>query len=72
MTFCEDCEHVHPDTRKQEPWRMRCMKAPTRPGYGFVSRTFSPDPPYVRCFDINKYGECEMFEPRRVAPEKAA
>lgn len=69
-TYCDECEHTHPDSAKAEPWRWRCMKVPTKPGFGFVSRDYSPDPPYARCSDVNRNGECPMFEPRRIAPEK--
>lgn len=69
--WCEDCDCIHPDTRKEPPWRQRCMKAPVEPtGYGFVSRAYSPTPPYALCRDKNPNGECEDFVARRVAPEK--
>lgn len=71
LTYCRDCDRVHPDTRKSEPWKWRCMAFPTAPGFGFVDPDFSPTPPYARCYDVNRHGECEMFEPLRVAPEKA-
>jgi hypothetical protein len=71
-TYCQDCEHVHPAANKaDEPWRWRCLKVPVAPGYGFVSQDYSPDPPYARCSDVNRNGECEMYETRRVAPEEA-
>lgn len=70
--YCRDCDLVHPDTRKQEPWRWRCMARPVPPGFGFVDPDYSPSPPYELCkftrFDEN----CEMFTPRRVAPEEKA
>jgi hypothetical protein len=71
MTICELCDHVHPDTRKEAPWRWRCLRAPIEfQGYGFVSQTYAPSPPFELCSRVNTIGECEMYEPRRVAPEK--
>ncbi len=64
-TWCEDCDHVHPDTRSKEPWKWMCLKTPHIPGYGYVSRSYSPDPPYWKCSIINAYGHCEMFTPAR-------
>lgn len=69
MTFCEDCDHVHPATRNASPSQWRCMKAPSEQGYGFVSRGYSPDPPYSRCKYVNPKGECTLFEKRREARE---
>lgn len=69
--YCSQCDNVHPDSRKREPWAWRCMKAPTEPGYGFVDPTYSPDPPYAKCDRINTDGRCSWFTPRRV-PEEAA
>ncbi len=70
--FCEDCEFRHPDSKAREPWAARCMKVPTRPGYKFVSRAYSPDPPYERCDRINTDGDCAMFAPARKPPEEIA
>lgn len=70
--YCSTCEHVHPDRKEDRPWDWRCMKAPTAPGFFFVSPDYSPSPPYRQCRYINQDGECPMWEPRRVAPEKAA
>ena len=70
--YCEDCLNIHSDTAKDAPWRQRCVKAPIEPtGFGFVSRAYSPSPPYALCRDVNETGHCEMFTPRRVK-EKAA
>lgn len=69
ITYCRDCDNVHSLTRSQEPWRWRCLRTPTSPGFGYVDPTYSPDPPYARCHDVNRLGDCGMFEPLRVAPE---
>lgn len=69
-TYCESCDNRHPERKEDMPWGWRCLKVPVRPGYGYVSSSYSPSPPYARCQDVNRYGECELFEPLRVAPEK--
>lgn len=71
--YCRDCDFVHPDTRKQEPWRWRCVRVPTKPGFGFVDPEYSPTPPYELCkFLRANVGEiCPSYAPRRAAPEKA-
>lgn len=65
-TFCDACDNVHSDTRKDAPWRWRCVKAPVvEQGYRFVSQDYAPAPPYHKCDHVNGNGECEMFTPRR-------
>ncbi len=64
-TLCINCDNVHPDTRKWEPWKWRCLAVPVEPGYGFVDPNYSPAPPYERCVKING-GECPFFEAVRV------
>ena len=65
LTICEDCEHMHPDSRNGPSWRAMCSKFPRLEGMGFVSRTFwSKDAPYMYCKDING-GACCVWEPRK-------
>lgn len=71
-TYCVDCDCVHSDTRKQEAWKWRCLKAPAKPGFKFVDPNYSPTPPYHLCSTVNDTGECPMFEPIRLPPEEAA
>jgi hypothetical protein len=74
-TYCELCDAVHADTRKLPPHRWCCTKAPTAPGFGRVSFSYSPDPPYKLCRYVHPYGEdenCSMFEPIRKPKEEAA
>lgn len=66
-TYCRDCDNVCASTRKQEPWKWRCMMVPIHPGFGFVDPDFSPNPPYEKCSRINLTGDCEWFTPLRVA-----
>jgi hypothetical protein len=66
VTWCDACDHVHAETRSQDPWRWRCVKAPTEPGFGFVSQNFSPNPPYELCSRMNTRGECPHFKMKRI------
>lgn len=67
-SICERCDHVHPDTKDERaPYRWRCLLSPTRPGYGFVSLTYSPNPPYNLCDRKNFDGRCPDFRPLRSA-----
>ena len=69
--YCEDCDNVHSATRDAErPYKWRCMAFPVKPGYGFVSRSHAPDPPYARCDDSNRKGYCGYWTPLREPPEK--
>ncbi|MDQ0303827.1 hypothetical protein [Ancylobacter polymorphus] len=66
-TFCEDCDNVHPDTRKQSPGRWLCMRFPRLPGLSPVARNaWVATEPYQRCVSINA-GFCPLFEPARSA-----
>lgn len=60
--YCSACDNVHPDTRGAEPWRWRCLKSPTPPGYGFVDPTYSPNPPFETCKNVNYDGFCQLFK----------
>lgn len=64
--YCEDCDHVHPASRDdRRPWGWRCLMQPFPPGYKFLTKAYSPDPPYRRCEDTNTHGDCAQFAPRR-------
>lgn len=68
--FCQDCDHVHPASRdEQKPWQWRCLKVPRPPGYGFVHPSYSPQPPFASCRDINRDGLCALYAPLRQASE---
>lgn len=69
-TFCEDCDNVESASRKDPPWKWLCRKSPRPPdeGFGWVTKsTWDKAPPLKYCRDVNRYGECEMFEERRDA-----
>lgn len=65
-TYCDDCEHMHPDSRGGPSYRAMCLKFPRQgPASGFVSRSiWDSDPPYGYCKDIN-LGNCPCFETKR-------
>lgn len=66
-TFCEDCEHVHPESRKRSPTSWLCMKFPRLEGMGFVApKAWAKEEPYMRASGING-GACCVFKPRRTS-----
>ncbi len=68
MTFCEDCEHLHPAS-KGPPWRWLCSKSPRMEGYGFITRgMWDHMDPFMLCVGING-GACPMFE-QKPEPER--
>lgn len=70
ITFCEDCEHLHPDSRNGPAYRAMCAKFPRYYGHGFVSRKlWDRDPPFFLCSQINN-GHCPLFEPKRQPAEE--
>lgn len=71
--FCRDCDLVHSNTRDPlKPWEWRCMAVPTEPGYRYVDPDYSPSPPYARCGDVNRDGQCQFFEPLRNGPKETS
>ena len=69
--FCQDCDNVHPDTSSKPPWQWLCMKRPYSGRWGFVTRDRWDDnwPPYQKCYNVNQFGDCEDFEPKREPPK---
>jgi hypothetical protein len=64
-TFCEDCDNVHAETRKQGPSRWVCVKFPRLEGLSPVApKAWLDKEPYMRCVGING-GFCPMFSKRR-------
>jgi hypothetical protein len=64
-TPCEDCEHVHPDTRSKPSYQWMCMRFPRLEGLDPVAPTTRIiKEPYNRCAAINA-GWCPLFERRR-------
>ncbi len=66
VTYCRDCDLVHPDTREKAPFQWRCMAFPAAPFGGFVDPDWRPTPPYHACEKINR-GSCEFWIPKRQA-----
>lgn len=62
-TPCEDCDHVHPASRKKLPSQWLCLKFKKLSGLDAVAPTERIIlEPYQRCFGING-GICPLFEP---------
>lgn len=70
-TYCTDCDHVDPQSRKQHPRMWLCLKHPCLQGAGFVARDiWTSGEPFLRCRDVNG-GHCHLFSPRRDAGKEA-
>ncbi len=66
-TFCNECDHVEPSSRKKLPPYWLCMKHPRLEGMGFVApNLWAEMEPHMRCVNING-GNCPLWEPRRQA-----
>jgi len=62
LTFCENCDNVHPASAKGSPNYWLCSKFPHLDGHGFISSTWwSKNEPYMRCAGING-GACPLFK----------
>jgi hypothetical protein len=65
VTPCEDCDHVHAETRKQSPSRWVCVKFPRLEGLNAIApKQWVYAEPYMRCAGING-GFCPLFVKRR-------
>jgi hypothetical protein len=70
VTFCEECDWVHTDSRKQHPGRWLCVQHRRVPGGSFVApKGWVEHEPYLRCVNVNG-GMCLLFEPRRENPNE--
>ena len=64
-TYCRDCDHVDPQSRKQHPRLWLCLMHPCLEGQGFVDpEIWTNGEPYLRCRDVNG-GRCMLFKARR-------
>lgn len=64
-TCCEFCDHVHAESRKQNPGRWLCVKHRRVPGGSFIApNAWIEHEPYLRCVHTNA-GACPLFTPRR-------
>jgi hypothetical protein len=64
-TFCEDCEHVHPESRKRDPRYWLCTQHPQIEGMGFVSKdAWTNSEPFLLCRNVNG-GACKLYKARR-------
>ncbi len=69
VTYCEDCDHMDPWSRKGNSRYALCTKFPRMTGAGFVSKDkFDKDSPYNYCNAIN-LGHCPLWEPIKGEPK---
>lgn len=65
LTLCEQCDHVHADSRKRSPTMWLCSKFPRLEGMGFVApKAWAEHEPFMKCSGING-GACPLWSPRR-------
>lgn len=63
VTYCRDCDHVEPTSRKGPQWKWLCMECKAIEGHGFVDPdVWTNGEPYLRCKDVNG-GYCKLFKP---------
>lgn len=64
-TYCRDCDHVEPQSRKQHPRLWLCLQHPNIEGMGFVDPdTWVKEQPYLYCRNVNG-GRCPLWKRRR-------
>lgn len=64
--YCVDCDHVESHGRKQATWHWLCLKFKRMPRGAIAPKILDVDPPYERCVDVNKFNNCNQFEPMKV------
>lgn len=65
ITYCADCDNVHPSTQKGHPARWLCIKFPRLEGFGFVTKdAWEKFEPYMPCKDING-GNCPLYQEKQ-------
>ena len=62
FTICADCRNLSRH-KSAPPWRWLCIRHKRAEGFGFVTREYWDDAPYLRCADVNG-GFCPLFEKR--------
>jgi hypothetical protein len=63
MTLCEECEHLHSDTKRNPKYWM-CVKFPRVDTQNFVTSEQRLTDPYMYCSQING-GACPLFQKRK-------
>lgn len=64
IILCEYCRNVDEPTRKLEWFRWRCLVSPKPVPVQFViTDPWLTEPPFEKCKDVNRHGDCSLFEP---------
>lgn len=61
--FCEDCDGVQEQTRKEPHYRWLCRSSP-RETFNLYTHRGAVTEPFYRCQAINTNGCCELWTPR--------
>ena len=70
ITVCKRCDHHYMGSKSEPYWRWLCTAAPLDAWDNFVTGETVADPPYQFCKEINRYGNCPMYEPLKMFPTK--
>lgn len=62
--FCEDCDNVQEQTRKEAAYRWLCRASP-RETFLIYTQRGAVTEPFYRCQAINTNGCCPEWTPRR-------
>jgi hypothetical protein len=65
-TYCNTCDNVHGETRREAEYRWLCTRHKRLDGRGYTSPNARNEAPYLYCRDVNA-GACPLWEPRREA-----
>ena len=67
--YCRDCDLVETHSRKHQTWGWLCRQFRRRPKGAIAPEVLDVDPPFERCVDVNKYNNCNQFEPLKEKPD---
>lgn len=71
---CALCRHLYIVSKGDAWWRWLCSQAPREQEYNPVTGDTVADPPYARCREVNREGNCPMFDagPNVLHPKETA
>jgi len=64
-TFCCTCDNVQEQSRREPEYRWLCRASPRDTFPAYTSPGAITGEPFYRCRQINEWGSCELWTPRR-------
>ena len=61
--YCCDCGNVEKNSRKHQTYAWLCAAFKRRAKGAISPEVLDVDPPFERCVDVNRYNNCNEFEP---------